>query len=229
MEEGADLADPVELVGLLGSVYRLVTDAVTGLEPRDLLRPTRTDAWSVQDLLFHLLLDAQRALMTFASPTAAPADVDAVTYWRPFRPDQGDGGAAHARFVRVASAAYSDPTQLVGHWRDTAEAAVRAAGAAGEGRFETQGHVLEAADFVSTLVVEATVHYLDLTVDLSAPRPPDEALRVVRGVLDGLLGEPAAAAWDDTEYALKGTGRLPLTDADRTSLAGQADRVPLLG
>jgi hypothetical protein len=48
-------------------------------------------------------------------------------------------------------------------------------------------------------------------------------------VLDGLLGEPVGAAWDDTEYVLKGTGRLPLSEADRVSLGAQAGRLPLLG
>jgi hypothetical protein len=49
------------------------------------------------------------------------------------------------------------------------------------------------------------------------------------GALDGLLGAPAAVAGDDTEYVLKGTGRLPLTDVDRVSLGAQAGRLPLLG
>jgi hypothetical protein len=35
------------------------------------------------------------------------------------------------------------------------------------------------------------------------------------------------AGWDDATYALKGTGRLPLTDADREILGTQAERLPL--
>lgn len=215
---------------LLGEVYRSITAVVTGVEATDLRRPTRTKEWSVQDLLFHLLLDAQRALVALASPTDDRPDVDRVTYWLPFRPDNGDGGAASARFARIGSSAYADPAQLVEHWRETSEAAQRAVVAADPGlRVRTQGHVLTVADLVHTLVVEATIHHLDLTLHLPGPPPPDAALRACREVLDGLLGGPVAADWTDSEYLLKGTGRLPLTHADRAALSDQAARLPLLG
>ncbi len=219
-----------QLVDLLGSVYDQVTGAVADLEDRDFLRRTRAKAWCVQDLLFHLLLDAQRALLTFATPTSAEPDVDAVTYWLPFRPGDADASAPHARFVTRAASAYAAPWRLVRHWRDTAGAARRAASAAeGTARFETQGHVLTAFDFVSTLTVEATIHYLDLTVDLHADPPPPDALRLVRGVLDGLLGHPGPAEWDDLEYALKATGRRRLDAEDTRRLGGRPARWPLLG
>jgi hypothetical protein len=84
----------------------------------------------------------------------------------------------------------------------------------------TQGHVLSFKDFVSTLVFEATIHHLDMT----DAAPDQGALTVVRRVLDGLLGD--TADWDDRTYALKGTGREPLTDAER---ARYGDRFPLAG
>jgi hypothetical protein len=34
--------------------------------------------------------------------------------------------------------------------------------------------------------------------------------------LDGVLGQPVPASWDDVEYALKATGRAQLTADDRT-------------
>jgi hypothetical protein len=43
----------------------------------------------------------------------------------------------------------------------------------------------------------------------------------------GLLGAPLPASWDDATAALKGTGREPLTDADRLSLGPLAARFPL--
>lgn len=94
----------------------------------------------------------------------------------------------------------------------------------------TQGHVLRTTDFVATLAVEAAVHYLDLTVELpAAPAPDPSSLRLVRRVLDGLLGCPVPVDWDDRGYALKGTGRVPLTDEDRTALGALAERFPLFG
>jgi hypothetical protein len=227
---------------LLGRAYSLVTAAVEELAPGELRLGTRCRGWTIQDLLLHQLLDAQRALVAFATPRGEAADVDAVTYWRPFRPGaSGDGGpggedwaGAHARFVRVASSAYADPRTLAAHWRTTCEATVRAAAAADPGgRVGTQGHVIGVPDFVSTLVVESTVHHLDLVVELPAGAPgtaPDpEALALTRAVLEGIHGEPLPAAWDDVTCVLKGTGRILLTPADRAELGDRADRLPLLG
>ena len=72
------------------------------------------------------------------------------------------------------------------------------------------------------------MHYLDLTVGLPAAPPPDPAsLALVRRVLDGLLGSPLPASWDDISAAVKGTGRTPLTDGDRALLGPLAERIPL--
>lgn len=219
-----------ELVALLDELYGDVTAAVEPLDTAGFLLPTRARAWCVQDLVLHQLLDAQRALTAFASPGTVNPDVDAVTYWRPFRPDAGDGGVAHARFVRIASSAYAEPGALVSHWRSTAEATVRAAAATEpSGSVSTQGHVLRVPDFVHTLVVEATVHLLDLGLAIEVPGPPPDALRLVRAVLDGLLGEPVAADWDDVQYTLKGTGRVALDGTELVALGEQAARFPLLG
>jgi Mycothiol maleylpyruvate isomerase N-terminal domain len=214
---------------LLQSVYALISDAVGDPASGQLDQGTRTSAWTVRELLFHLLLDAQRALVAFATPASGPADVDNVTYWRPFRPVNGDGGRAHAEFVTRAAAAYSSSRELVDQWTETSSAA------AGAGRRElvetvsTQGHHLRSADFIDTLIVEATIHYLDLTLNLVTPLVPAEALERVRNVLDGLLGTALPMEWDDVEYVLKGTGRVALTPADRDHLGDLALKFPLLG
>ena len=189
---------------LLQSVYALISDAVGDPASGQLDQGTRTSAWTVRELLFHLLLDAQRALVAFATPASGPADVDNVTYWRPFRPANGDGGRAHAEIVTRAAAAYSSSRELVDQWAETSSAAARA------GRIElveivsTQGHRLRSADFIDTLIVEATIHYLDLTLNLEAPSVPAEALGRVRNVLDGLLGTALPLGWDDVELRSQG-------------------------
>lgn len=214
---------------LLQSVYALISDAVCDPASGQLDQGTRTSAWTVRELLFHLLLDAQRALVAFATPASGPADVDNVTYWRPYRPANGDGGRAHAEFVTRAAAAYSKSRVLVDQWTETSSAAAWA------GRRElveivsTQGHRLRSADFIDTLIVEATIHYLDLTLNLEAPSVPAEALERVRNVLDGLLGTLLPMEWDDVEYVLKGTGRVALTPVDRDYLGDLALKIPLLG
>jgi len=227
----------------LDAVYRNVTAVAGGLGEADLMRPSRCAGWAVADVLYHELLDARRALRTFASPADQPPDCDDVSYWTDYAPAgdgaSGDGAsgsgaptyaeesAAHARYVRIAAAAYP-PGALAWEWSETAAAAVRAGRACRHQAVTTQGHVLTVADFAATLAVEAAVHYLDLTVALpGTPAPEPASLALVRRVLDGLLGAPLPASWDDVTAALKGTGREPLTEADRRALGSSASRFPL--
>jgi uncharacterized protein (TIGR03083 family) len=225
----------IEIVDALESVYRNITALADGLSEADLMLPSRCAGWAVGDVLYHQLLDARRALRTFASPSAEPPDVDGAGYWR-FYPLQGEKAqaeraenAAHARYVRIVASAYP-PGALQWEWRETSAAACRAARACPHEAVATQGHVLTTADFISTLTVEAAVHYLDLTVSLSsAPPPDDDSLAIVRWVLNELLGAPMPGEWDDRTCALKGTGRAPLTAEDRAELGALADRLPLFG
>jgi hypothetical protein len=213
---------------LLAEVYDAVTACVRGLDEEGLGASTRTE-WTVTELLFHLLLDAQRALVTLATPADEPPDTDAVTYWHDWDPSSGDGGA-HLRFVRAAAAAYSSPRVVVNQWVETASAAAHAARTApAEEVVRTQGHRLAVPDFLSTLVVEGAVHLLDLTAHVPGPPVPPGALVEVRRVLAGLLRAAPPETWSDQELALKGTGRLPLTEEDRSALGALADRFPLLG
>jgi hypothetical protein len=214
---------------LLQSVYALISDAVGDPASGQLDQGTRTSAWTVRELLFHLLLDAQRALVAFSTPASGPADLDHVTYWRPFRPANGDGGRAHAEFVTRAAAAYSSSGVLVDQWTETSSAAAWAGRQERVEIVSTQGHRLRSADFIDTLIVEATIHHLDLTLNLEAPSVPAEALERVRIVLDGLLGTALPLEWGDVEYVLKGTGRVALSPADRDQLGDLALKIPLLG
>ncbi|HTW01947.1 MAG TPA: maleylpyruvate isomerase N-terminal domain-containing protein [Streptosporangiaceae bacterium] len=225
----------IEIADALESAYRNITALADGLSEADLMLPSRCAGWAVGDVLYHQLLDARRALRTFASPSAEPPDTDQVGYWR-FYPAQGEAAeaergenAAHARHVRIVASAYP-PGALAWEWRETSAAACRAARACPHEAVTTQGHVLTTADFVSTLTVEAAVHYLDMTVALpSAPAPDPDSLAIVRWVLGGLLGRSMPGEWDDQACALKGTGRVPLTAEDRAELGELAGRLPLFG
>jgi uncharacterized protein (TIGR03083 family) len=228
--------DRATVQNALEAAYRNLTTVADGLGDRELMLPSLCAGWALGDVLYHQLLDARRALRTFASPSADPPDVDDIGYWRAYSPNSGEheagGGAqaaAHARHVRIVAAAYP-PGALAWEWRETAAAACRAARACPHPAVTTQGHVLRTADFIATLAVEAAVHYLDLTAGLPASPPPDAAsLALVRRVLDGLLGTPMPGDWDDRTYALKGTGRAPVTEAEHSAIGPLAERLPLFG
>jgi uncharacterized protein (TIGR03083 family) len=225
--DGAVL-EQTAVLDALDAAYGQLTDTVTGLGAAELMLPSRCAGWVAGDVLYHQLMDARRALRTFASPDPGPADRDDVTYWQAYAPRGADraADAAHARHVRIAAAAYA-PDELIWEWTETAAAARRAARACQAAGVATQGYVLTPADFTATLVVEATVHYLDLTVHLPAAPPPAAALALVRRVLDGLAGQPLPASWDDVSCALKATGRVPLSSADRAELGALAGRLPV--
>ena len=226
-----------EALTALGAAYGAVDELAGQLSRTDLLAFSRCRGWVVADVLFHLLCDAQRALVALASPVSGPPDKDFVSYWAGFAAESRDW-VAGAWSVRQSAAAYRDGAGAVALWRETAPAAVRAAGRADpHGCVTTQGHVLAVPDLLATLASEAVVHHLDMTVELdAAPGPDAQAVAVCVRTLDGLLGQdqshrPAGypAGWTAEEYLLKGAGRLPLTPADRIALGFLAERFPLIG
>lgn len=215
---------------MLAEAYSRVTAAVAELAEPDLSTGTRCRGWTVADVVYHLLLDAERALVALATPTDRPPDADAASYWAMHKPGS-PWAADHERFVRLCTAAHSGYRQVIDRWAQTSAAAVRAARLApASGRVATQGHVLSVADFASTLVVEAVFHHLDLTVNLPAAAPPAPApLELTRTVLDRILGRQAPPEWPSTDYILVAGGRLPLPADRRAALGPHADRFPLLG
>jgi len=181
----------------------------------------------VRDLVFHLLGDAQRALVAFATPVTGPADRDAVTYWTD-SPGREDPDSLNLRATRTMASAWRLQS-LVGTFTETSGAVLHAAGRTPpDALVATQGHVLRAGDLMATLAVEAAVHHLDLVVDLDRPGPGPAPLALVRRTLAGLLGRPAPVAWDDETWALAGTGRRLLSPPERQAFGRDADRLPLL-
>jgi uncharacterized protein (TIGR03083 family) len=215
---------------LLGETYAGITDVVRALSDDDLRRPTRCRGWCVADVVYHLLLDAQRALVTFASPAGGAPDVDRASYWAPHKPGAAWAGT-HEEFVRRSVAAHASPRVVVDRWAETATAAANAAvAAAPDGRVATQGHVLDVDDFISTLVVEGVLHHLDLVLDLpDATRPSPTGLAHAREVFDEILGISAPADWPDSDYALTAGGRVDVPPDLAAQLGEYADRFPLLG
>jgi hypothetical protein len=217
----------------LGSAYGSVTDLVSGLDEADFALPTGCERWSVDALLFHLMLDAQRALIALAAPGTEPADTDAVSYWRAYAAEAAadeELEAEAARFATDSAAAYGRPAGLVRHWTHLSAAAVSAA-ARSDARLTvaTQGLRLRTDDLLETLVVEATLHHLDLVRYLAgAPGPPPANLALTRATLEALLGRTAPDGWDDRSTALWLTGGEAVPPAELDRLGPAADLLPVI-
>jgi Mycothiol maleylpyruvate isomerase N-terminal domain len=220
-------SDRAHTISAFADEYGLLNEIVASLRAEDLLASSGCEGWINADLLFHMLLDAQRALVTFNTPGIAEPDKDFVTYWQSFAASD-EGSRSHARFVRISAAAHQDPMQICSRWIQTSEAAIRACRTSELDLVATQGHVLSIADFVATLVVEAAIHHLDLVKYLEGkPGPAPSAVAITTATLDGLLGKARPPHWDDETYILKATGRQALDARDRRELGAAADSIPV--
>jgi uncharacterized protein (TIGR03083 family) len=216
-----------ETTSALADEYGRLNDIVGSLTLDELLAPSGCRGWNNGDLLFHMLLDAQRALVAFNTPAPGPGDKDYVTYWEGFVAADDDS-QAHGRFVRISAAAHRDPMQICSRWQNAADAAVTNSKALRAEFIATQGHVLAISDFVATLVVEAAIHHLDLITNLTARSDPaSSALSITTATLDGLMPVSRPAHWDDETYMRKATGREALDRADLEALGQGAESIPV--
>jgi hypothetical protein len=185
----------------------------------------------VDALLFHLMLDAQRALMALASPGTESADTDAVSYWRAYAADADEELETEtARFATDSAAAYGGPAGLVRHCTHLSGAAASAAARSDPDlTVATQGLRLRTDDFLQTLVVEATLHHLDLVRHLAGVSgPPTGNLLRTRLTLEALLGRPAPRGWDDRQTALRLSGRETIPPEELSELGPAAQLVPVI-
>lgn len=218
-----------EPVSLLSTAYRDLSAVLSSLTVEEGFEPTGCAGWTPVDLGFHLLSDARRALVALNTPAAGPADTTAVDYWTAWRPP-GPGDDEELWSTRIAASVHGGLRGVAARYAETSAAVVVAAGRVSPAQVvATQGRALTVADLLSTLTVEAAVHHLDLVLRLDRPGPGAAPLAEVRRVLEGLLGRPLPAGWDDVTAARRGTGREPLSAADRDELATAVAAFPLFG
>ncbi|TXS44331.1 maleylpyruvate isomerase N-terminal domain-containing protein [Streptomyces sp. OR43] len=202
--------------------------AVAGLPDEAFARPSGCTGWLVRDLVCHLVIDAQDVLITLATPVAAEPTRDAATYWEvSATPPTGDD-PLDALTVRLA-AAYEEPWLLRFHLDDVGSAAGRAAVLADPtGRVGTREEVFTVDAYLTTYVLEWTLHHLDLIAHLpDAAEPPPEGLARSRALLESIAGAAFPASFSDRDALLIGTGRRAPTEAETARLGGLAARVPL--
>jgi hypothetical protein len=202
----ADVALLRTALGDLAAVLSTVTEDEGWL-------PTGCRGWSVLDLGYHLLEDAHRALVDLNTPLGRPADTDAVGYWRPGRPSPHDGDDLWT--ARVAASVQGGMATVARRHAEAAAAVVVAADRVSpDDVVYSQGAAMTVADDLSSMVVEAAIHHLDLVAHLDRPGPAAGPLAEARRVFEGLLGRPLGE---------------PLSAAERAALGPLADRFPLLG
>ncbi|WNI26568.1 maleylpyruvate isomerase N-terminal domain-containing protein [Streptomyces sp. ITFR-16] len=213
---------------LFSRCWSALLAAVAELPDEDFTRPSGCTGWLVQDLVCHLVIDAQDVLITLATPAEGEPTRDAVTYWEVGEaPPTGDD-PLDALIVRLA-AAYEEPHLLKFHLDDVGSAAGRAAGLADpDARVATREVVLTAGDYLSAYVLEWTLHHLDLVAHLpGAAQPPAEGLARTRAMLETIAGSPFPASFTDRDALLVGTGRRAPTPEETDRLGALATKLPL--
>src|SRR3954451_7394295 len=148
-------------VDLVRVAYEPLIAFASDLDEATGWQPTQLPGWAVRDLIFHLLGDAQRALVALARPSRQPGDTDEVTYWRAWRPGT-EGAQAGLRGVRIMASAWSSVRGPADLYVETAEAVLAVAGRADPAdSIATQGRVMTVDALLRTLAIEAAVHHLD--------------------------------------------------------------------
>jgi hypothetical protein len=215
-------------VDLFSHTWTALRAVVADLSDEDFGRPSGCTGWLVRDLVCHLIVDAQDVLITLATPSDREPTRDALTYWDlSDTPPTGDD-PLDALTVRLA-AAYEDPHLLTFHLDDVGSAAGRAALLADPaGRVGTRDEILTVDDFLSTYVMEWTLHHLDLIACLpDAEQPPAAGLIRSREMLEQIAGSAFLSSFSDVDALLIGTGRRAPTEAEQAELGESAAQVPL--
>lgn len=213
---------------LLRDAYSAFGRVILELDQDQSWTGTGCRGWTIRDLTYHCLADAQRGLVALHSPSGETADRDAVSYWRDWAPTE-EGAAQGRRFSRVGGSMFLIWGQLRDLYLETSAAVIDAAQSTSAKQLvATQRHVLTADDLLRTLCVEATIYHLDMVLDLpGSEEPGPSGLHEVRRVLDGLVGHQIATEWADERYARVATGRGRLTAEEASELGPLALRFPL--
>jgi hypothetical protein len=208
--------------------WKALRTAVADLSDEDFAQPAGCRGWLVQDLVCHLIIDAQDVLITLVTPSESEPTRNAATYWNIAEtPPTGDD-PLDALTVRLA-AAYEEPWLLKFHLDDVGSAAGRAAELIDPSlRVSTKDEVLTVGDYLSAYVLEWTLHHLDLISRLGgAAKPPKEGLAASRGMLEAIAGVSFPASLSDEDVLLIGTGRRDASEAESFRLSGLAAKLPV--
>ncbi|MEV2251723.1 maleylpyruvate isomerase N-terminal domain-containing protein [Streptomyces sp. NPDC050147] len=214
---------------LFSRSWTALRTAVAELPDDAFAQPSGCTGWLVRDLVCHLIVDAQDVLITLVTPAEAEPTRDALTYWDVSATPPTGEDPLDALTVRLA-AAYQEPRLLKFHLDDVGSAAGRAAGLADlDARVSTRDEVLTTGDYLTTYVMEWTLHHLDLIAHLpDVAGPPAEGLARSREMLEQLVGTALPPSFSDTDALLVGTGRRAASEAEKSELGDLAKKLPLV-
>ncbi|MGW0904182.1 maleylpyruvate isomerase N-terminal domain-containing protein [Streptomyces sp. NPDC002853] len=214
---------------LFSRSWTALRTAVAELPDDAFARPSGCTGWLVRDLVCHLVVDAQDVLITLVTPAEAEPTRDALTYWDVSATPPTGEDPLDALTVRLA-AAYEEPWLLKFHLDDLGSAAGRAAALADpDARVSTRDEILTTGDYLTTYVMEWTLHHLDLIAHLpNVAGPPAEGLARSREMLEQIAGAAFPASFSDADALLVGTGRRAPSDAEKSALGDLGGRLPLV-
>jgi len=191
--------------------------------------PTRCPPMNVRELVVHALRGAYRVLAFLEAPADGQPEKDAVTY---YRYDARAVGPEVVERARAESSKRAADADIAAEWRDAWTDAIHAARAASEDDplLVSPFGTIRLREYLRTRCVEVSVHAMDIRHACGLePNPTPEGLEVACDVLRGLLGaDLRPLGVDDVRFALTGTGRAPLTNAEREKLGPLSDSFPLL-
>lgn len=214
---------------LFPRAWTALQNAVRSLEGGQWVAPSGCTGWLVQDLVAHLIIDAQDVLVTLASTTTAPATLTETSYWQPAA-EAPDGTDEESAFVRRSAAAYGTTAWLHHHFDDLAVAAGRAAAAADPAaRVETRDEVMTVPSYLAMCVLETTLHHLDLIAHLSeVDGPPAETLAASRAMVADIAGFALPSSFDDRAALLVTTGRRAPSATETAAWGEFAAKLPVV-
>lgn len=188
--------------------------------------------WRTADLVQYLSLQAQELLVALATPAETPPAADSLSWWAPTDAFPTGGSDEGALLARLADA-QGGPVRSREH-SSTAAADRAALLAHPDLRVAAAERILTVRDLLGALVLEVTLHHLDLHAPLpdvapSSPMsPPADALTGSRDMVERRLRHRLPARWADADALRVATGRRAPTAAEHADLEELGERGQML-
>lgn len=202
-------------------------------------RSTRCPGWTVKELVAHCEGMLVRLVGENATEVGGEPEIDRVGYYGydPEGPREGeDPSKSFSEVIRervIDEVAERSGDELRSSMEQAVESAMTGVREIPAERvIKRSGHPkMTFGEFVASRVLEFGVHSMDIShATLRGEKVHPDAIPVITGILDSLLGAPLpkSIGWDPRTYILTGTGRRELLSNERFVLGPLAEKFPLL-